>query len=623
MANIGRLVIEIAADATDFRKGISVASLGVAALKTGAIAATGVLTGIGIGPALALSKIGTAAKYAATGLGALGSVGGGLSAGFAVKMAADFEQLTVAFSTMLRSGEQAKRLLSDISRFAAETPLEFDELAQAARNLVAFGVAQDQVIPSLRVLGNIASGVGAPLNEIAEIYGKARVQGRLFAQDINQFQGRGIPVVQALSKELGVSTSRIKEMVEEGKIGFPELQRAFAAMTAEGGQFAGMMAAQSKTLSGMFSTFRDNLSLSLRSVGETLVDLFALKAVMRELVLVSEEFHSAISGVGKTLQVLNHALGGAIFKEAAIKGIHETGKQLMLGPVLQMKRLADFATLATEKLTGFKFSIGEAFGEFVPETADQSVANQAEALKQLNEQTARFRELQQTAAQSIQLTLTPLERYRTETKKLLEAHALGLMSFEQLGRGLSRLREAFEKETDSMGRFRAQALKQFEELEASAKRVFESTRTPIEQYEKKLSDLTTLLAVGALDFETFSRAVKQANDELTKSQLTGRELGGELEDIAAMRAEIAAQFEQQQNDMLNQLPANQRPSALQAGTVEAYRASQMGRLDQPINRVAKFAEQQVQETKAATRAINDNNRSLRSIDDKLTAVEIV
>ena len=55
-------------------------------------------------------------------------------------------------------------------------------------------------------------------------------------------------------------------MIETGKIGFPEVQKAFAAMTGEGGKFHGTMAKQSKSLSGLFSTLKDNIGLTAKRI---------------------------------------------------------------------------------------------------------------------------------------------------------------------------------------------------------------------------------------------------------------------------------------------------------------------------------------------------------------------
>jgi hypothetical protein len=46
----------------------------------------------------------------------------------------------------------------------------------------------------------------------------------------------------------------VKKLVESGQVGFPQIEQAFISMTSQGGKFAGMMEAQSKTASGLFST---------------------------------------------------------------------------------------------------------------------------------------------------------------------------------------------------------------------------------------------------------------------------------------------------------------------------------------------------------------------------------
>ena len=173
---------------------------------------------------------------------------------------ARMEQTSISFGVMLKSGEKAKILLADLNKFAADTPFEFPEIAQASKSLLAFGVAQEKIIPTLKNIGDIASGIGIPLTELAEIYGKAKVQGRLFAEDINQLTGRGIPIISELSKQFGVSESKVKDLVEQGKVGFPQLEKAFQDLTSTGGQFSGMMQAQSRTFDGALSTIKDTLT---------------------------------------------------------------------------------------------------------------------------------------------------------------------------------------------------------------------------------------------------------------------------------------------------------------------------------------------------------------------------
>ena len=151
---------------------------------------------------------------------------------------------------MLKSRDAADRLNAQVVKFAATTPFELPQLQAATQKLLAFGVASSRIIPTLRQLGDVSAAIGAPIEEIAEIYGKARVQGRLFAEDINQLTGRGIPIIQELAKQFGVTDGEVKKLVEDGKVGFAQLEKAFEGMTAEGGIFFGQMAEQSATLGG-------------------------------------------------------------------------------------------------------------------------------------------------------------------------------------------------------------------------------------------------------------------------------------------------------------------------------------------------------------------------------------
>lgn len=204
--------------------------------------------------------------------GGLNDLGGGLSslkglavqafAGFAAfeavrgigKMALDMEQTEVAFSTMLGSVEAGKKSIADLKQFANFTPFEPEPVIKSGRSLLAFGFAANDVVNQLTKVGNVASGVGMPLNELSDIYGKARVQGTLFAEDINQMTGRGIPVITELAKVMGVAESEVKKLGSEGKITFPLLEKAFGNMSSEGGRFYKLMEKQSETGAGKLST---------------------------------------------------------------------------------------------------------------------------------------------------------------------------------------------------------------------------------------------------------------------------------------------------------------------------------------------------------------------------------
>lgn len=270
------LTVTLGADITALKRAMAGATelVGASARRMGRLTGAG-LAGLGRGGAAALQKgfsvAGTAfkASIGAAMAGGAAAVGVGMKA---VTAAADFEQTKVAFTTLIGDAAKAEQTLGKLRELGAKTPFEFPELADAGRKLIAFGESADSVPETLRRIGDVSAGVQAPVNEIAELYGKAQVQGRLFAEDINQLTGRGIPIIQELAKQFGVSDSEVKKLVESGQVGFPAIERAFTSMTSQGGRFSGMMDAQSKTTAGLFSTLKDTINEVFLTLGQPIND---------------------------------------------------------------------------------------------------------------------------------------------------------------------------------------------------------------------------------------------------------------------------------------------------------------------------------------------------------------
>jgi len=244
---LGSIIARIKADTSDFKKG-----MGEARQEGGRFSS-------------AMGVIATGAKVLAGAAIVAGTAIGGIGV-FGVKSAAGLESTHAAFTTMLKDGEKASALMTELNSFAASTPFEFPELADAGKKLLAFGFDANSIVPNLTKLGDISSGLGIPIGELSELYGKARVQGRLYMEDINQLTGRGIPIIGELAKQFKVSEGEVRNLVETGKIGFPELEKAVTNMTTSGGMFEGGMLRQSKTFEGMISTMQDNLGAFARKL---------------------------------------------------------------------------------------------------------------------------------------------------------------------------------------------------------------------------------------------------------------------------------------------------------------------------------------------------------------------
>ena len=199
-------------------------------------------------------------------LGAVGIVG---VAKNIAQAGIEMEQTEVAFKTLLGSAEKAKSLLSDLKKFAATTPFQLPEVLDASRQLLAYGFAQGDIVKNTRMLGDVSAGLKIPLGDMIYLYGTLRAQGRAYTRDIMQFTARGIPVIDELAKHFGVSTSKVKELVEDGKVGFKEIETIFQKLTSEGGKFNNLMADQSKTVGGQLSNLKDTIGLIATAIGQS------------------------------------------------------------------------------------------------------------------------------------------------------------------------------------------------------------------------------------------------------------------------------------------------------------------------------------------------------------------
>lgn len=181
----------------------------------------------------------------------------------------EFQQLEVAFTTLLQSKEKADALMSQMVDLAAKTPFDLQGVASGARQLLAYGFAAEDITDTLTRLGNVAAGLGLNLQDLTWLYGTTAVQGRLYTRDVMQFQSRGIDLAGELATQLGKTRAEINQMVTDGKIGFPEVQKAIESMTNEGGKFYNLMQEQSKTITGLISNLGDALDMMFNDIGKS------------------------------------------------------------------------------------------------------------------------------------------------------------------------------------------------------------------------------------------------------------------------------------------------------------------------------------------------------------------
>lgn len=155
-----------------------------------------------------LEKAGKSASYfkdhiqdigiAATGI--LGTIGA-LTRSM-VDVAATMEQNRIAFTTMTGSAELAGKTLKQLSDFAATTPFELPQLVEGSKKLLAYNIEAKNIIPTMKMLGDISAGVGMDkLPNLILAFGQVKAATHLTGMELRQFSEAGVPLLDALVKQ--------------------------------------------------------------------------------------------------------------------------------------------------------------------------------------------------------------------------------------------------------------------------------------------------------------------------------------------------------------------------------------------------------------------------------------
>jgi tape measure domain-containing protein len=323
----------------------------------------------------------------------------------AIEAAADMEMLTTQFEVMLGSAEKAEALMDQLNEFAATTPFALEDLSKGTQNLLSFGVAEENVIDVMRMLGDTAGGNVEKLNTLVLAYGKVQTKGKASLEELNMMAERGLPIFDILSQQLGVTREEFFKMVSAGKVTADDVTQAFRTLTSEGGMFFQGMEMQSQTFNGIMSTLKDNIKLLLAAIGGELLPV-AGKLIRMLTTLVQgslgDLISALVSGLGPVLETVSQLLE-EVFKAVApladifgvlisiiTQALGVTGALFpILKPVLAiLKMVAGVLTIlqpVLEQLIGIVVEFGVMFGEAFGDALMEMIEAMAPAILDLAE----------------------------------------------------------------------------------------------------------------------------------------------------------------------------------------------------------------------------------------------
>lgn len=339
----------------------------------------------------------------------------GAVAGFVTKVTqvrGEFQQLEIAFGTMLNSGAKAEKLIGQLANTAAKTPFDLQGVTQGAKQLLAYGVKAEEVNDKLLMLGDIASGLSLPLSDLVYLYGTTMTQGRVYARDMLQFMGRGIPLAEELAKQFGVTKAKVGELVTAGKVGAKEFEQAMQSMRTT--RFNNLMEEQSKSLTGQISNLQDALEMMLNDIGKSSEGMIS-KGIEGVSYLV--EHYREVGAVLGTLIMVYGSARAAVIAYTVVMSIHAKG---LLG-YISTTRVATAAQAlfnATLKANPIMLVVGAVLGLVAAyEIFKDRTTESEKAQKRLNEANERDLELleerKSKAGEAVQ-------KIKSETSTLLE-----------------------------------------------------------------------------------------------------------------------------------------------------------------------------------------------------------
>tara|TARA_R100001509_G_scaffold165703_2_gene149105 strand:- start:1173 stop:3260 length:2088 start_codon:yes stop_codon:yes gene_type:complete len=433
----------------------------------------------------------------------------------ALSSAMNFQKLQTQLDVLTGSAEAGADAFARLVKFSAGTPFQLDELVKANNTLMGFGVSAEDAFQHLQSIGDIAAVSGGDLQGISVAFGQVAAAGRLMGQDLLQLINNGVPIIDMLSKSMGVAKSEIKDMVSEGAVTFPVLIEAFRQATTEGGKFEGGMGKLSQTLGGVLSTLKDNLNIAFAELGKEIINAFDLTANMQKFIDfikgITEHFRSlepqtkkiviAIGALAVALPPLLIVLGSIISAVGTLTAAFGALNLVTGGVVLAIGALA--AALAAVSKHNFLTETIEDLNVELEE--NKKLLGE---VKEKNEKGAAAVLKLHKAERELLKTELKLKKAQQDKEQGLVASLLGIESeeYKKLAKEIAKTEQEIIG-YDNTIKLLEDSLKNVGNQADNTKNKITQVKDPIRDLVKEVSALTLTSEVGDFDFTKGERSI--------------------------------------------------------------------------------------------------------------------
>jgi tape measure domain-containing protein len=205
---------------------------------------------------------------------ALGQTAVGLASSL-LQPAAAAETMKTAFTNLLHSSKAATDQMQQLDTFASHTSYTTMDVDKAAAQMEGFGFSAKAVVPDLTAIGDALSAVGrgsaAQLDSVVNIFGKIQTEGKLTVGIMQELSVNGINAWAILEQQTGKTHAALQAMISSGLIPAQQAMDMLTKGIEKNPLYAGGMAKQSVTLTGILSTLKSNWDQALASFGSPII----------------------------------------------------------------------------------------------------------------------------------------------------------------------------------------------------------------------------------------------------------------------------------------------------------------------------------------------------------------
>lgn len=183
----------------------------------------------------------TAGSRFSTGFGkAVKGIGAGLAAGLGLALAGaaaiakkgldralNIQDAKAQLAGLGHSAESVSKIMESALASVKGTAFGLDSAATIAASAVAAGIKPGlELTRTLKLTADAATIGKASLSEMGDMVNKVATNGKLTTEVLNQFQSRGIPLLQLVADEYGITAEAASKMVTKGEVDFATFQKA-------------------------------------------------------------------------------------------------------------------------------------------------------------------------------------------------------------------------------------------------------------------------------------------------------------------------------------------------------------------------------------------------------------